>query len=177
MVKKYCELKNYTLVRRSWRTNFKNCRIPDVRTIKRTIESFNKTGSVASLPPVRSTPSHKREDAKNQLKEMFSADPTLSIRKASANTGISYGMVQKVLKEDLHLKSYKLQEWHQLTMRNVSNLLTFLWVFLKSLYLGLFAATKLTFILRDRSTVRTIEFRQSRSQLIRSRDLYMIKKS
>lgn len=114
MVKKYCELKSYTLVRRSWRTNFKNDIVPNVRTIKRTIDSFNKTGSVASLPPLRPTPSQKREDAKNQLKEMFSAHPSLSIRKASANTGMSYGMVQRVLKEDLHLKPYKLHEWHQL---------------------------------------------------------------
>ena len=114
MVKKYCELKSYTLVRRSWRTNFKNDIVPDVRTIKRTIDSFNKTGSVASLPPLRPTPSQKREDAKNQLKEMFSAHPSLSIRKASANTGMSYGMVRRVLKEDLHLKPYKLHEWHEL---------------------------------------------------------------
>jgi len=114
MVEKYHELKNYTLVQRAWRTNFKNHAVPAFDTIKNTIQRFNTTGSVANMPSSRAEPSQKREDAKNQLKEMFSANPSLSIRKASANTGVSYGMVQIILKEDLHLKPYKIHYCHQL---------------------------------------------------------------
>ena len=114
MVEKYHKLKNYTLVQRAWRSSFKNVRVPALVTIKSTVERFNNTGSVASLPPLRAQPSHKREDAKNQLQEMFLENPSLSIRRSSGNTGISYGMVQSILKEDLHLKPYKFHEWHQL---------------------------------------------------------------
>ena len=114
MIEKYYELKNYTLFQRAWRSSFKNCRVPVIGTIKSIVERFNNTGSVASLPPLRAQPSQKREVARNQLKEMFLENPSLSIRKASASTGISYGMMQNILKEDLYLKSYKLHEWHQL---------------------------------------------------------------
>ena len=82
MVEKYHKLKNYTLVQRAWRTNFSNHAVAALKTIKSTIERFNKTGSVASLPPLRAEPSQKREDAKNQLKKMILANPSLSIKKA-----------------------------------------------------------------------------------------------
>ena len=95
------------MIQRSWRSNFKNHAVSALDTIKSTIQRFNKTGSVASLPPLRAEASQKREDAKNQLKEMFLANPSLSIRKAFANKGISYGMMQSIFKEDLHIKSYR----------------------------------------------------------------------
>ena len=130
MVKKYHELKNYTLVRRAWRTNFKNLQAPDPNTIKRTVERLNKTGSVASLPPLRAGPSQKRIDAKNKLEELFSDNPSLSIRKASLNVGVSYGMVQSILKEDLHLKPYKINEWHQLLEGDYQKRLNFAYFFM-----------------------------------------------
>ena len=105
MVKKYYDLKNYTLVRQAWHSHFKNVRAPHLTTIKSTIKRHDNTGSVASLPPLRARP-EKREDAKNELQVMFQDDPSLSIRKASANSGINYGMVQSILKEDLLLKPY-----------------------------------------------------------------------
>ena len=70
--------------------------------------------TISRLPPLSAEPSQKREEGKNQLKEMFLANTSLSIRKASANTGISYGMVQSILKEDLHLKPYEIHQCHQL---------------------------------------------------------------
>ncbi len=83
---------------------------------------FNNTGSTATL---RAMPSLKRENAKNQLKEMFSANPSLSIRKASAKTGVSYGMVQSILKEDLYLKPYKIHYCHQLLAADYQKLVNF----------------------------------------------------
>lgn len=38
----------------------------------------------------------------------------MSIRKASDSANISYGMVQSILKDDSHLKPYKMHEWHEL---------------------------------------------------------------
>lgn len=114
MVEKYHKLKNYTLVQRAWRTNFKNYRVPKIDTIKNTIRRLNDTGSVVDTHRLREKPSQKRQDAIEFLKDKFSADPTLSIRQASSSAEVSYGMVQSILKEDLHLKPYKLHEWHQL---------------------------------------------------------------
>ena len=74
MTKKWYELKNYTLVQRAWRSNFKNYRALEIGIIKRTVERFEATGSVASLPTLQATPSQKREDAKDQLKILFSAN-------------------------------------------------------------------------------------------------------
>ena len=62
---------------------------------------------------------------------MFQDDPSLSIRKASANTGISYGMMQSILKEDLLLKPYKLHEWHELQKDEYQKLLDFADFFMK----------------------------------------------
>ena len=81
MVGKYNKFKNCTLVQRAWRTNFKNHAVSALDTIKSTIQRFNRTGSVASLPPLRAEASQKREDAKNQLKKMILANPSLSIKK------------------------------------------------------------------------------------------------
>ena len=82
MVKKYHELKNWTLVRRAWHSNFKNLPAPTINTMKRTVKRLNDTGSVASLPPLRAGPRQLKQDAKNKLKETFSNNPSLSTRKA-----------------------------------------------------------------------------------------------
>ena len=81
MVEKYHKLKNYTLVQRAWCSHFKNHSFPALDRIKSTIQRFNRTGSVASLPPLRAESSQKREDAKNKLKKMILANPSLSIKK------------------------------------------------------------------------------------------------
>jgi len=112
MVKKYHKFENCALVKRAWRTEFKHFKAPDNRTILDTVSRFEKTGSINSFPPLQTKPSEKRENAKNQLKNLFSENPSLSIRKASSATEISYGTVQTIFKEDLHLKPYKYQECH-----------------------------------------------------------------
>ena len=56
----------------------------------------------------------KREGAKNQLIDLVNANPTFSIRKSAQAKGMSFRSTERFLKEDLHLKPYKLQECHQL---------------------------------------------------------------
>ena len=68
MVEKYHKFKN-TLVQRALRTNFKNHAVQALDRIKSTIQRFNRTGSVASLPLLRAESSQKREDDKNKLKK------------------------------------------------------------------------------------------------------------
>ena len=45
---------------------------------------------------------------------MFDKNPKLSIRKAASAVGVSSTLVYTVLHDDLHLKPYKLNRWHQL---------------------------------------------------------------
>lgn len=114
LLKKYHQLQNSTLVQRAWRTQFKNKKAPCCSTIERLAQRFENTGSVADNPPIQKKPSGKRQDAKEQLETLFSKFDNLSIRKAKRTTGISYGMIHRILKEDLHLKPYKEHEWHEL---------------------------------------------------------------
>ena len=76
MTKKFAQLKNATLVQRAWRTNYNGQRVPNRHTILNTVTRFEKTGSVAPLPPLPAGPSEKRESAKNELKILISEDPT-----------------------------------------------------------------------------------------------------
>lgn len=125
LMKKYYELGSFRSVQKAWRTKFKNERAPCVNTIKYTVQRFEKSGSVTSSTPTHAKPSHKKEEAKNQLKDLFSDNPSLSIRKATAITGISYGSVRSILKDDLHLKPYKLHEWHELKEGDYQKRVTF----------------------------------------------------
>ena len=114
MTKKFAQLKNATLVQRAWRTKYNGQRVPNRHTILNTVTRFEKTGSVAPLPPLPAGPSEKRESAKNELKMLISEDPTLSIRKTSVALGISYSLTRDILLNELKLKPYKYQEIHEL---------------------------------------------------------------
>lgn len=114
LIKKYHQFQNSTLVQRAWRTQFKNTKAPSYSKIEKMVQKFENTSSVADMPRIHAKPSKKREEAKKQLKTLFSDFENLSLRKAERITGISYGMIRRVLKEDLHLKPYKEHEWHEL---------------------------------------------------------------
>ena len=45
---------------------------------------------------------------------MFTENCSLSIRKASSAASISIGLVHKIFREDLVLKPYKINDYHQL---------------------------------------------------------------
>jgi hypothetical protein len=114
LLKKYYKLGSYRSVQKAWRTEFKNEKAPCLKTIKLTVQRFENTGSVASLPPIPIKPNEKREEAKNQLKILYEGGSSLSLRKAAQIAGISHVTVLSILKEDLHLKPYKIHEWHKL---------------------------------------------------------------
>ena len=102
------------LVQRAFRTKFKIPYCPTRRTILCLSKKFEKTGTLHDLPP---KPKNQRElhlEAKNQLKILFTEDPSLSIRKASVATSISYSLCRDILLKELLLKPYKYQSAHQL---------------------------------------------------------------
>ena len=106
-----------TLVQRAWRTQFKNVKPPSHSTITRVASRFESSGSVINIPSFHTKPNEKREDAKNQLKSLYSQNPSLSIRKASVSVGISYSMTRDILLNDLKLKPYKYNDYHALGWR------------------------------------------------------------
>jgi hypothetical protein len=114
LVKKYYELKNSKGVVRAWKKEFPKISPPSHTTVLRTVSRFEATGSVHALPPIHKKIHEKREAAKNDLRSLVLENPTISIRKASCAVGMSYESVRTLLKEDLHLKPYKLHEFHEL---------------------------------------------------------------
>ena len=114
MVEKFFEFGHCSLVKRAWRKEFPGLKVPGDKTINNTVFRFKETGSIASLPPIQSKINEQREDAKNQLRTLISENPRLSVRKASRAVGMSYGSTRRFLLEDLHLKPFKDQEWHEL---------------------------------------------------------------
>jgi hypothetical protein len=88
LTKKFIELKNPSLVQIAFRSKFKNQICPTRRTILCSSNKFEKTGTLLDLPPKSKKQREAREEAKNQLKILFTENPSLSIRKASVATPI-----------------------------------------------------------------------------------------
>lgn len=114
MTKKLIELKSPSLVQRAFRSKFKNQTCPTRRTILYLSNKFEKTGSLLDLPPKWKKQQEARVEAKNQLKTLFTENPSLSIRKASVATAISYNLCRDIIINELKLKPYKYQSIHQL---------------------------------------------------------------
>jgi len=53
VVKKYYELKHISLIQKAWRTEFVKSKAPSDSAIKNMVTNFEKTGSVAHVPPKR----------------------------------------------------------------------------------------------------------------------------
>ena len=114
LLKNYYEYKNMASIQSAYRVEYKEKIAPNHKVIRNIVSVFEKTGSVAHMPPKRKNPSQKREDAKKQLETMVTDFSTISIRKAASAVGVSPTLVYHILHDDLHLKPYKYQEWHKL---------------------------------------------------------------
>jgi inhibitor of nuclear factor kappa-B kinase subunit alpha len=120
MVENYFSSGSSLEVVKAWQDKFPNIKPPRPQTILDVVAKFRKTGSVEDLPPIRSKIDEKFEKAQIKITDLIHANPTLSIRllmsavSASIGESISIGYIHKFLREDLHLKPYKLQEYHQL---------------------------------------------------------------
>lgn len=114
LAKKLIKLGNPTLVQRSWRTEFKNIKAPSRSTILDIVSKLEKTGTLNDMPPLQNKPVDRFENVKNQLKTLYKENPSLSLRKAACVLGISYNATRDVLKNHLHLKPYKYNDYHEL---------------------------------------------------------------
>lgn len=115
LTKKLVELKSVSLVQRAYRSQFKNRPCPTAQAITKLSRKFNTTGTILDLPAKPKKERDIRVHARNTLKALFSEDPTLSIRKASVDAGISFSLCRDILLKDLQLRPYKYQSAHQLS--------------------------------------------------------------
>ena len=78
------------------------------------IKSFEKTGAAtkSSKKIIRS------EKRINPVKELISEFPTLSIRKMALAVGVSTKISFNIRSNDLHLKPYKIRDWHKQTFHH-----------------------------------------------------------
>jgi hypothetical protein len=108
------------------------------------VSAFKTTGSVLPKPPIKKQPCEKREEAKNQLKDMVADSATFSSRKASSALGISQTLVLSILHDDLHLKPYKHHKWHKLEVHDYEKRVEF-----ATWFLSLAAQVKFFFYFSD----------------------------
>ena len=101
------ELKSVSLVQRAYRFEYKNKKCPTKETILNLSRKFDRTGSLLDLPPKPKNERETRIEARIRLKILFTEDPSLSIRKASVDVGISYSLCRDILLKDYRLKPYK----------------------------------------------------------------------
>ena len=86
------ELKIVRLVKRAYRSKFKNRQCPTAEAITKLSKKFDTTGTILDFPPKPKKERDVRVNARNKLKVLFSEYPTLSIRKASVDVEISYSL-------------------------------------------------------------------------------------
>ena len=74
------------------------------------LKHLKETGS--AIPKMRSTPSRKVRTPKliKNTREKIRRNPRKSVRKLASASGVSYGTMQTVLKNDLNLSPYKITE-------------------------------------------------------------------
>ena len=80
------------------------------------IKSFEKTGA-ATKSSKKIIRSEKRINAINPVKELIFEFPTLSIRKMASAVGVSTKISFNIRSNDLHLKPYKIRDWHKLEVQ------------------------------------------------------------
>jgi len=114
LVKTYYKLGSITAVQRAYRTKYKNQTAPSYCAIQNIISVFETTGSVAHKTHKGEQPSEKRQMAKIELENLVAEIPNLSIRKAASAVGVSPTLIRNILRDDLHLKPYKLHDWHKI---------------------------------------------------------------
>ena len=125
MVKKFYETQSYTLVQRAWRSEYHVIDAPHHNTIRRTVAKFESAGLVLYMHAGRSVDTEEREEVKNGINALISAMPTLSIRKTACAVGTSYSTARIILIDELHLKPYKYQMYHQLKATDYGKRLDF----------------------------------------------------
>ena len=125
VVKSYYKSESLVTVRRAFKKRFNTRILPTNASILAIIKTFEKTGAVCHMPPKPKVISKKRLDAIGPVENLITEFPSLSVRKIASTVGVSTKIVQTILSDDLHLKPYKLQNWHRLETHDYEKRLDF----------------------------------------------------
>jgi hypothetical protein len=131
LVEKYLEKKNVISVKRAWNTKYLGKNAPSSRNILFTVKRFKETGSVLSRSKKSSNRADFRKNSKIAIEKLISEDPRLSIRALSVLSETSASTTRSILKDDLAMKPYKIQELHKLQLLDHAKRLKFAEWFLK----------------------------------------------
>ena len=93
----YNELQSIALAQRAYRSKYKYETNPSNNTILNIVSVFEKTGSVAFMTHKNKDPREKRKVIKNEVENLISKFPSLSIRKATSEVGVSPTLVFSIL--------------------------------------------------------------------------------
>ena len=144
LVKKYNEFQSFALVQCAYmyahyiwtcRSKYKNETTPSNNKILIIWSQFSKKQDQLHLLHIKKKFSGgKWKVAKNEMENLISKFPSLSIRKAASAVGVFITLVFSILHSDLHLKPYKFHQWHKLEARSHIKLYCFRKLRSQSLY-------------------------------------------
>ena len=105
--KNIIELKNYTLVKRAYRTKNKSKKGPATSTVMNIVNNFQKSGSVDRKRVLLRKRTVRTDDLINSIKNLVIEDLTLSLNKIANVVPASVSTIRNVLRDDLNRKPYK----------------------------------------------------------------------
>jgi hypothetical protein len=117
-VKSFYEKKSIIAVQRAYKAKYRVKIAPHRDSIMAAVRNFEKNGTVDIVNQKKGVKSETRIKAKNELIQMVSENPAISSRKAASALQVSQSLIITILHDDLHLKPYKLHDWHKLEERD-----------------------------------------------------------
>ena len=162
-------MKINTLVKRAFRTKWKNNKAPSAQSINSAVAAFEKLSLSASTQENPRSLSQNRIDTKNALISIMEKEPTVSIRKAICNTKISIGTCHTILRQDLMLFPYKYHPVQKLYAGDAEKRVEFAKWFLKrpsNAHEWLIATDEAWFTLTEKPNRQKIDIGQLKLQIM-----------
>ena len=113
---------NATEALRKWATQHKNRPKPHRNTLRKLVEKFRKTGSVADDAGERSNKNRtvRTPEIIEQVDEIIRREPSISTRRLAQQLGLSASSVCRILKDDLKMYPYRLQVHQRLNENSMT---------------------------------------------------------
>ena len=105
---------------RAFMTKYKIKKPPNRSSIMLAVKNFEKNGSVTAVDQRIGLKSDKRLEASKELERMVQENGSISSRKAASALQLSQTLIIIILHDDLHLKPYKIDDWHKLEEHDYS---------------------------------------------------------
>lgn len=122
-------------VKRKFREKFgKNAKLPVHNTIKAIHTKLSKSGEPDDRPRMGRPISSRSDENISVVSAHITAHPETSQRRTSISLGMSKTTIQRILRQDLQLRPYKIRVLHELSEEDFADRLTFCEDMLQRLY-------------------------------------------